>query len=54
MSAILLSLPAMLRGMRDDVCLILCQMAKNRSSRPAATEVDVLPLKVHATADVLS
>ena len=54
MSAMALSLPAIFIGSSDDACLMRCRMESKRSSLAAATEVDVLPLYAHATADVLS
>ena len=54
MSAIKFFPPAILIGVRDDDFLYCCRSARNRSSLAAGIDVEVLPLYVHETDDVLS
>ena len=54
MSAIALSFLAMLIGVWDDDFISLCRGARNRSSLDDGIDVEVLPIYVHYSADVLS
>ena len=54
MSAIALYFHTILIGVRDDIFLSGCHNAMKISSMDAGIDVEVLPLYVHATADVLS
>ena len=54
MSAIVLSSPAMFKGVRLDACLACMRIPSIRRSRPATIDLDVLSLYAQATAEVLS
>ena len=52
MSAIVLSFPATIIGVRDDDFLSRCWSALNKSSLDSEIGVEVLPMYLHYTADV--
>ena len=54
MSAIAISFPAILVGVRDNAFLSRCQSASNRSILASGIDVGVIPLYFHATSDLLS
>ena len=52
MSAIVLLSPAICRGIKLEACLACIRSPSMRSRRPAMTDLDVLNLCVHDTAEV--